>query len=247
MRAHADGALEGRRADHQRRRGADHGQRGPGRSAGRCESTMHWICTSSMKSSGNSGRMGRSIIRIVRISLVLGRPSRLKKPPGHLARGVLILAVVHVQREEVHVSRRDGAEDRRQHHRVAVPHHDGAVGLLGHLAGFQSQRPACDLSFHSDNSHLCSYLTGCTGSLFPRGRRRVDPQAAARRRATRRAAHTAETTDSASPGGPRRTAGRTADTHFSKLARGREARLRTSPNPTWSPTTGGLHGPGESQ
>jgi len=35
-----------------------------------------------MKSYGNSGRMGRSTIRMVRISFVEGRPSRLKNPPG---------------------------------------------------------------------------------------------------------------------------------------------------------------------
>ena len=34
--------------------------------------------------SGKSGRIGRSISREVRISLVVGRPSRLMKPPGNL-------------------------------------------------------------------------------------------------------------------------------------------------------------------
>ena len=43
-----------------------------------------WIWISSRKPSGNSGRMGRSIIRMVRISLLVGRPSRLKNPPGNL-------------------------------------------------------------------------------------------------------------------------------------------------------------------
>ena len=43
-----------------------------------------WIWTSSRYVSGNSGRIGRSISREVRISLVVGRPSRLMNPPGNL-------------------------------------------------------------------------------------------------------------------------------------------------------------------
>ena len=41
------------------------------------ESSAHEIWTSSKNPSGKSGRMGRSIMRQVRISLVEGRPSRL--------------------------------------------------------------------------------------------------------------------------------------------------------------------------
>ena len=48
------------------------------------ERTRHWIWTSFRKSSGNSGRIGRSISRMVRISFVEGLPSRLKNPPGTL-------------------------------------------------------------------------------------------------------------------------------------------------------------------
>ena len=44
--------------------------------------TVATTCTSFMKPLGNSGRMGRSIRRQVRVSFSLGRPSRLKKPPG---------------------------------------------------------------------------------------------------------------------------------------------------------------------
>ena len=39
-------------------------------------------CTSFMKPSGKRGRIGRSVMRAVRISFSVGRPSRLKKPPG---------------------------------------------------------------------------------------------------------------------------------------------------------------------
>ena len=47
-------------------------------------STNDWIWTSSLYPSGNSGRMGRSISRAVSVSLVVGRPSRFRKPPGNL-------------------------------------------------------------------------------------------------------------------------------------------------------------------
>src|SRR5579884_2336069 len=43
---------------------------------------MHW--TSLRKPFGQSGRIGRSIMRAVRIARSVGRPSRLKKPPGIL-------------------------------------------------------------------------------------------------------------------------------------------------------------------
>ncbi len=43
-----------------------------------------WICTSLRNWGGNSGRMGRSISRDVRISFVEGRPSLLMNPPGNL-------------------------------------------------------------------------------------------------------------------------------------------------------------------
>ena len=47
-------------------------------------STKLWIWISSRNHSGNCGRMGRSMSRAVRISLVVGRPSRLRNPPGNL-------------------------------------------------------------------------------------------------------------------------------------------------------------------
>ena len=43
---------------------------------------MTWV--SLRNPSANSGRMGRSIRREVSVSFSLGRPSRLKKPPGIL-------------------------------------------------------------------------------------------------------------------------------------------------------------------
>ena len=46
------------------------------------EITRPMICISLRKPSGNSGRIGRSISREVRISFLTGAPSRLKYPPG---------------------------------------------------------------------------------------------------------------------------------------------------------------------
>ena len=48
------------------------------------ESTVQMTCTSLRKPFGHSGRIGRSIMRAVRIARSVGRPSRLKKPPGIL-------------------------------------------------------------------------------------------------------------------------------------------------------------------
>ena len=47
-------------------------------------STVQMIWVSLRKPSGNSGRIGRSTRREVRVSFSEGRPSRLKKPPGIL-------------------------------------------------------------------------------------------------------------------------------------------------------------------
>ena len=46
------------------------------------EITNAMICVSWRQPAGNSGRIGRSIRRLVSTSFSLGLPSRLKKPPG---------------------------------------------------------------------------------------------------------------------------------------------------------------------
>lgn len=48
------------------------------------DSSRPMTCTSFMKPLGKSGRRGLSQRREVRISFSLGRPSRLKYPPGNL-------------------------------------------------------------------------------------------------------------------------------------------------------------------
>jgi hypothetical protein len=52
--------------------------------SGLSESTVATTCTSLKKPSGKSGRIGRSMSRQVSVSFSVGRPSRLKKPPGIL-------------------------------------------------------------------------------------------------------------------------------------------------------------------
>ena len=79
---------------------------------------MAMICVSFRKPSGNSGRMGRSINRLVRISFSDGRPSRLINPPGNLAGGVGVLAIIDGEGKEAGaglrlVSRASGDQDHR--------------------------------------------------------------------------------------------------------------------------------------
>ena len=70
------------------------------RCSGRPKAPCAMICVSFRKPSGNSGRIGRSIRRLVRISFSEGRPSRLMKPPGNLSGGVGVLAIIDREREK---------------------------------------------------------------------------------------------------------------------------------------------------
>ena len=132
----ADRAEERHRREHERGRGAvdARGCRAPVmRSA---DSTVQMTCTSFVKPFGQSGRIGRSIIRAVRIARSVGRPSRLKKPPG-------IFPAAYIRSSTSTVSGKKSAPSRasvrpvrgRQDHRVATADDDRAVGLLGELAG----------------------------------------------------------------------------------------------------------------
>jgi hypothetical protein len=77
----ADRALERRAAQRERGRGADERGMSPSTS-GFSDITVAMIWTSFLYSSGNSGRIGRSIRREISVSFSVWRPSRLKKPPG---------------------------------------------------------------------------------------------------------------------------------------------------------------------
>ena len=120
-----------------------------GSCSGSAESTMAMIWVSCRKPSGNSGRIGRSIRRLVRISFSEGRPSRLIKPPGNLAGGVSVLAVIDGEREKAGARLRlVGHTGGDQDHRVAGTNDDSAVRLFGHLTGFQGDLPAAQVYFN---------------------------------------------------------------------------------------------------
>ena len=87
-----------------------------------------WIWTSSRNPSGKRGRIGRSMRREERISLVVGRPLALDEAAGELARGVDLLAVIDGEREEVEAFAAGAGDGGDQGHRVAHPDDDGAAG-----------------------------------------------------------------------------------------------------------------------
>ena len=78
----ADRAHEGHAGKRQRRRGGDHRRRCRGRSPGRATARSRRPACRSCSPPAKSGRIGRSMRREVSVSFSVGRPSRLKKPPG---------------------------------------------------------------------------------------------------------------------------------------------------------------------
>ncbi len=95
-------------------------------------------------------RADRTIDQAADQRLTLGRTAlALEKTAGDTARRRELLLIVNGQREEVlpflHILRgRHGA----QHHRLAQRRDHRAVGLTGHLAGFEGQRLAAPLDGH---------------------------------------------------------------------------------------------------
>ncbi len=110
------------------------------------------ICTSFMKPLGNDGRMGRSIWRAVRVALSLGRDSRLMNPPG-------ILPAAYMRSSTSTVSGKKSWFSRISSRATAVTRttvssqrsEDGAVGLLGELAGLEGDGAPSDLYFDGVN------------------------------------------------------------------------------------------------
>jgi hypothetical protein len=97
---------------------------------------MIWI--SFRKCFGNCGRIGRSINRPISVSRSLARPSRLRNPPGIRPYAPVRIHVVAGEREEVAERERVlGRDDRREDRAVILADDDGAVGLLGEVAGFR--------------------------------------------------------------------------------------------------------------
>ncbi len=114
------------------------------------DSTSAMICVSKRQPDGKSGRIGRSM-HAARQHFLFGRLAfALEEAAGDAARRVGVFAVVDRQRQEVDAFARVGrAAGRDEHDRVAVADDDGAVGLLGELAGFESESLAADGEFAS--------------------------------------------------------------------------------------------------
>src|SRR5207249_9483780 len=92
-------------------------------------------------------RTDRPIDQPRREGLVLDRRAlALEVPAGNTAAGVRTLAILDGEREEVlAVAGRLGRHARGEHHAAAVAHDDGAVGLLGDLAGLEGEGLAIDV------------------------------------------------------------------------------------------------------
>ena len=105
---------------------------------------MSWI--SLRKPLGKSGRSGRSISREVSISFSAGPALALEEAAGDAAAGVGSLAVLDGEGKKSWPSMADlRGDDGGEHHGVAAADDDGAVGLLGDLAGLDGERRAVDL------------------------------------------------------------------------------------------------------
>ena len=72
------------------------------------ERTVQITCTSLRKPFGQSGRIGRSIMRAVSVARSVARPSRLKKPPGIFPAAYIALLDVDVSGKKSAPSRASG-------------------------------------------------------------------------------------------------------------------------------------------
>gem|GEM_PF-6150307 len=116
-------------------------------------------CVSFLKPSTNSGRMGRSISREVRVSFSVGRPSLLKVAAGDLARRVAPLLIVHSEWEKVHAGpHRFCCYHGGQHARFTILGEHGTVGLAGELSGLKLKLAPAPFNFHTmDVKHFASF------------------------------------------------------------------------------------------
>ena len=146
--AHAgDGLLERDLRERQRRRGAGDGEHvgvvvGVGREHQRDD--LRFVAPA-----GGEQRTDRPVDQAAGEDFLLGRLAfALEEAAGDAARGVGVFAVVDRERQEVDAFARARRVARRdEHHRVAQADDDGAVGLLGQLAGLDRQgRPPSGMS-----------------------------------------------------------------------------------------------------
>ena len=106
-------------------------------------------------------RADRTVDEARRQRLLLGRAAfALEVAAGDLAGGIRAFLVVHGEREKVDAGLRGaGADDGRQHGRVAVLRHDGGVCLAGIVAGLELQLAATPVNFDSmDVKHVQSFV-----------------------------------------------------------------------------------------
>ena len=128
-------------------------------------STKLWIWTSSWYPSGNGGRMGRSMSRAVRVSLVVGRPFALEEAAGKLARGRHPLAIIAGQREEI--ARPGAGRTPRPHSTTVSPYWTRQLpaACLASSPVSMERIPAPILR-STRTFNVCSYLP-CGGRFWP--------------------------------------------------------------------------------
>ena len=112
------------------------------------EITSAMICVSWRQPAGNSGRIGRSIRRLVSTSFSLRLALALEEAAGNASRGVGVFLVVDGERQEVDaLARVGGRAGGDEDHGVARADDDRAVGLLGEPAGLDGDGLTADGDF----------------------------------------------------------------------------------------------------
>ena len=141
-------------------------------------SPKHWICTSSMNPSGNNGRMGRSMFRMVRISRSLGALHACET--GNYLPAADIFSRNHIAAGR-NRGRGDGPDGGGQDDRFAVGHHHAhqQTGRQSRREGTTADfafnndgwnvgiRHCCQDSMHRDNTNNCSWPDAV--GVFPIG------------------------------------------------------------------------------
>src|SRR5690606_23103239 len=78
----------------------------------------------------------------------------LEKAAGKLTGGVHLFAIINRKGKEIDAFPRDRRNDRGEEDRFSIGDDHGAMGLLGHFAGFYPERSPTDFSFDYMNCHL---------------------------------------------------------------------------------------------
>ena len=135
--------LERQVGERQRRRGAGDGEhvrvvRAVGRQHERNDLRL-------VAPAGREERTDRAVDHAAGEDFLLRRLAfTLEEAAGDAPRRVGVFPVVHRQRQEVDVPRAGGSARGDQHHGIARPDDDGPAGLLGQLAGFDTDGTVTD-------------------------------------------------------------------------------------------------------